>query len=304
MRAATRSPTLRPTCVEPVKLISGMRRSSTKRCASSVPGVVEQVEDVREAGLLERGVADLHGRDRAERGLGRRLPDRDVAAHRGEERVPGPHRHGEVERADHADEAERMPLLVHAVPGALGVHAEPVQHPRLAHGEVGDVDHLLDLAVALGLDLAHLERDQRAERVLVLAERVAAQAHGLAAPRRRRVAPLRPGALRVLDHALVLLRRRGVHVAEQLARGRVDRLDRAGVRARGPFAAAEVGAGVLDREAELMQGVGKHAIAPVPAGSWDAGAARRPGIGEMTGNFSRAARAPDRAGTMRAPTSP
>ena len=37
MRWATRSPTARPTLVEPVKLISGMRRSSTKALARSVP---------------------------------------------------------------------------------------------------------------------------------------------------------------------------------------------------------------------------------------------------------------------------
>ena len=37
MRLATRSPTWRPTAVEPVKLISGMRWSSTNFFASSVP---------------------------------------------------------------------------------------------------------------------------------------------------------------------------------------------------------------------------------------------------------------------------
>ncbi len=37
MRLATRSPTMRPTLVEPVKLTSGTRRSSTKDCASSLP---------------------------------------------------------------------------------------------------------------------------------------------------------------------------------------------------------------------------------------------------------------------------
>ena len=66
-----------------------------------------------------------------------------------------------------------MPLLVHAMRRTFGVHRVAVQHARLAHGEVGDVDHLLHFAVALGLDLARLQRDQRTERVLVLAQRVA-----------------------------------------------------------------------------------------------------------------------------------
>ena len=113
----------------------------------------------------------------------------DVAADGGEERVPGPDRDREVEGRDDADDAERMPLLVHAVPRALGVHREAVEHARLADREVGDVDHLLDFAVALGLDLAHLEAHEAAEEVLLRAQRVAHQAHGFAAPRRRHVAP-------------------------------------------------------------------------------------------------------------------
>ena len=87
-----------------------------------VRGIDEQLEDPGVAVALEHAVADvLHG-DRAQRGLERRLPDRDVAADRGEKRVPGPHRHREVEGADHADDAERVPLLEHAVVRALGVH--------------------------------------------------------------------------------------------------------------------------------------------------------------------------------------
>ncbi len=66
-----------------------------------------------------------------------------------------------------------MPLLVHAVLRALRVHREAVEHARLAHGEVADVDHLLHFAQALGLDLAVLERDQRAEVVLRGAQRIA-----------------------------------------------------------------------------------------------------------------------------------
>ena len=78
----------------------------------------------------------------------------DVAADRGEERIPRPHRDREIERADDPDDAERMPLLVHAVLRPLRMHRQAVEHARLADGEVGDVDHLLHFAVAFGLDLA------------------------------------------------------------------------------------------------------------------------------------------------------
>ena len=45
--------------------------------------------------------------------------------------------------------------------------------------EVADVDHLLDLAEALGADLAGLDRHQRAEVGLVLAQQLAELAHEL-----------------------------------------------------------------------------------------------------------------------------
>ena len=66
-----------------------------------------------------------------------------------------------------------MPLLHHPVLRPLGGDRPPVQHPRLPDGEVRDVDHLLDFAVALGLDLAVLEGDERTERILVLAQELA-----------------------------------------------------------------------------------------------------------------------------------
>ena len=69
----------------------------------------------------------------------------------------------------------------------------PVQHPRLADGEIGDVDHLLNFAIAFRLDLAVLERDERSERVLVLAQQVSATAHRLAAARCGHVAPCQRG---------------------------------------------------------------------------------------------------------------
>ena len=82
-----------------------------------------------------------------------------------------------------------MPLLHHPVPGPLGGDRQPEQLARQADGQVADVDHLLDLAEALGADLAGLDRHQRAEVVLVLAQQFAEFADQLAADRRRHVAP-------------------------------------------------------------------------------------------------------------------
>ena len=73
--------------------------------------------------------------------------------------------------------------------GAFRVHAQAVQHARLPDGEVADVDHLLHFAVALGADLAHLERDQVAQRFLRFAQGVAEIANHL--PRVWEPAPVR-----------------------------------------------------------------------------------------------------------------
>ena len=82
-----------------------------------------------------------------------------------------------------------MPLLVHPVLGPLAVHRETVQLPRQSDREVSDVHALLNLADALGLDLAHLEGDEFAERLDVLAEGVAHATHEFAALRGGQHAP-------------------------------------------------------------------------------------------------------------------
>ena len=68
--------------------------------------------------------------------------------------------YGLTMHSERPDQPNRMPLLVHAVAGTLGVHGVAIQHARLADGEIGDVDHLLHFAIALGLALAHLQRNQ------------------------------------------------------------------------------------------------------------------------------------------------
>jgi hypothetical protein len=192
-------------------------------------GVIEHEEDVGETAGLQHVVADLHGRDRRQRGLRRRLPDRDVAADRGDERVPGPDRDREVERGDDSDQTDRVPLLVHAVARTLGMHGQAVELARETDRELADVDHFLHFAVALGLGLAHLQRDQRTQRVLVHAQRLGAQPDRLAAARRRGGAPDLERGLRALDDQVVIRLRRRLHPAQHLARGRIDRLQHAGI---------------------------------------------------------------------------
>jgi len=91
----------------------------------------------------------------------------------------------------------------------------------LADGEVGDVDHLLHFTDALGEDLAVLERDQRAEIVLVAAQLVTDEAHGLTALRCRNLAPTRGDLDRGAHDVLVVLGARGPHLGDERAARRV-----------------------------------------------------------------------------------
>jgi hypothetical protein len=85
--------------------------------------------------------------------------------------------------------AERLPLLVHAVLGTFAGYGEPVELARQPDREIRDVDHLLHFALALGQNLAGLERHQHSEVVLRSTQLVADLAHDFAALRGGEHAP-------------------------------------------------------------------------------------------------------------------
>jgi hypothetical protein len=165
---------------------------------------------------IGRGVAEPGGglqEDRlyglgGERGLFRGLPDDGIAADQRQRGVPAPDRHREVEGRDHPADAQGVPGLHHPVAGAFGGDGQAMELARQTDGEVADVDHLLDLAQALGGDLAGLQGHQAAEVGLGRTKLLAEQADQLAAPGRRDLAPGEEG--------LVATVHRGVH----LRRGR------------------------------------------------------------------------------------
>src|SRR5205085_6914048 len=107
--------------------------------------------------------------------------------------VPSPHRRRKVERRDHAAHAERMPAFHHAMAGALRCDRQPVELAREAHGEIADVDDLLDLALAFTADLAGLDRYELAQLRLVRAQLLAEDAQQLATSRRGHETPFGEG---------------------------------------------------------------------------------------------------------------
>ena len=92
-----------------------------------------------------------------------------------------------------------MPGLGHAVARTLRGDGEAVQLARETHGEVADVDHLLNFAQALGDDLANFEGHQRTQGLLRGAQFLSQQAYELAPSRRRDLAPGKESGVGAVD---------------------------------------------------------------------------------------------------------
>ncbi len=113
-------------------------------------------------------------------------------------------------------------------------------------GEVADVDHLLDLALALGHDLTHLQADQLAELMLVLAQLVPDLPHDLAPARSGYLAPLEERPVSAICDLLVLLLGDLPHVRDHCPIDRTGGLE-LGPRTQ-PFSAEAAEVVLLDSE--------------------------------------------------------
>ena len=121
--------------------------------------------------------------------FGTGFPDTHVAADPSQGRVPRPHGHREVEGGNHAYHTQRVPLLVHTVPGTLAVHGEPVQLARKTHGKIADVDHFLHLAQPFLVRFTHFVRNEGAQFGFYLTQFVAELANDFATLRSGHRAP-------------------------------------------------------------------------------------------------------------------
>ena len=54
---------------------------------------------------------------------------------------------------------------------AFAVHGQPIKHSGLTNGKVRNIDHLLNLTLAFGPNLSHLQADQGAQLLFVPAQR-------------------------------------------------------------------------------------------------------------------------------------
>ena len=100
-----------------------------------------------------------------------------------------------------------MVLLVHAVVGTLRVHGQAVELTALAHREVADVNHLLNLAQSFLVALAHFVGHEGAEAFFFGPKGIAILTNNLSALGSGPFAPLDEGFCGGVHDALVIVRR-------------------------------------------------------------------------------------------------
>ena len=125
------------------------------------------------------------------------------------------------------------------LPRPLRLHGVAVEHARLADSEVGDVDHILHFALAFGLDLAGLEGDQAAQRILVAAQFMPDAPHQLTALRCGHFAPVLEGGDRGRHHLLVVIVGAASDLGDRLSCRWIERGE--GTLARKPLAGEGTG---------------------------------------------------------------
>ena len=144
------------------------------------------------------------------------------------------------------------------MPGALAVHGEAVKLAREADGEIGDIDHLLHFAQAFGQDLAHLERDQRAQFLLMGAQLVADFAHDIAALGRGHHTPFEEGFGGARHHGFVIGGAGHAHTGQRFAGGGTEGNQFAARGFGDPIAMA--GAGIYCLDVQFLKQFGNNLV--------------------------------------------
>ena len=82
-----------------------------------------------------------------------------------------------------------MPLFKHAMAGSFAVHGVSIQLSRKSHGEIGDVNALLNFTQAFGANFSGFKRDQFAQIIFMFAKLLANLPNNFAALRSGQHAP-------------------------------------------------------------------------------------------------------------------
>ena len=189
-RAAIRGASSLPICVEPVAETSGIRGSSASWTARSAPPITSSASPsgTPPNRSAARSNSDMH----ASAVSGVRSDGFQITGSPQTKASAAFQLHtatGKLKALITATGPSGCHVSVRRWPGTLRRDRAAVELAREADREVADVDHLLHLAEPLLRDLPDLERDERAERLLLAAQLLAEQPHELATMRAREVAP-------------------------------------------------------------------------------------------------------------------
>ena len=64
-------------------------------------------------------------------------------------------------------------MLIHSVFSSFAVHSQSIQLAGKPNGEIRNINHLLNLALALGKDFAHFKRDKPAQALFIFTKFIA-----------------------------------------------------------------------------------------------------------------------------------
>ena len=165
----------------PIGARAGGARSAARagrasmRSPTAAPRPMTSAEDARRSrARSSTRVGDAAARRWRSAASPRRLPDHESPQTAASSAFQAHTATGKLKAVMTPTTPERVPLLVHAVAGPLGVHGQAVELAREADGEVADVDHLLHFALALRRRILPISSVTSAPSVvLVRAQRVA-----------------------------------------------------------------------------------------------------------------------------------
>ena len=140
------------------------------------------------------------------------------------------------------------------------MHRVAIQLTRKTHGKIRNINHFLDFAITFRLGLAHFQRNQRTQCVLVITQGIRANADRFAATWRRNLAPCFRAFLCTFDDRVVIGLAARVNTAERFTRRRIDRFQNTRIHHLRPFVASEVGARFVFGEVECGQNWVRHLV--------------------------------------------
>src|SRR4051812_34207356 len=110
-----------------------------------------------------------------------------------------------------------MPLFHQTMLRALRLNGQTVQHARLPNGEIANIDHLLNFALAFGNDLAGLKRNELPQLMFKIAQGVPKATNRISSHWPRSNTPFQKCFMSPTDREFIIFIRCGADPSDHLA---------------------------------------------------------------------------------------